>query len=138
MADGAGKKIAEQKRPFHKGRGKGPPFVQIYHRITDSDEFGQLSGNALKLLLEVARQYRPGRNGDLSVPWSLLRDRGWRSQGTVADAKQELLERGWMIETRKGGKNKCSLYALTWYPIDASEKHQEPPTVTALDLWKSK
>lgn len=122
----------------HKGRRKGPPFLSIEHRIADSDEFGQLSGNALKLLLELARQYRPGHNGDLSVPWSLLRTRGWRSQGTVADAKRELLEGGWIIETRKGGKHLCSLYALSYYPIDASDKHQEPATTTAPDLWKKR
>lgn len=126
----------EARRLKHKGRGKGPPFLQLYFRITDSDEFGELTGNALKLLLELARQYRPGRNGDLSVPWSLLKDRGWKSQGTVARAKQELLEAGWIIETRKGGKHLCSLYALSYLPIDTSDKHQEPATPTAPDLWK--
>jgi len=125
-----------RKRDRFKGRtSKGPPFVQIFHRITDSDAFGKLSGNACKLLLEIALQYRPGRNGDISVPWSRLKNRGWRSQGTVADSKRELMDGGWIIETRKGGKNKCSLYALSYYPIDESEKHLEPPTTIAPDLW---
>lgn len=128
----------ERKRPIFKGRGKGPPFLSIEHRISDSAEFGSLSGNATKLLLELARQYRPGKNGDLSIPWSILRERGWRSQGTVADAKRELLEAGWIIETRKGGKHLCSLYALSYYPIDASEKHQEPATTVAPHLWQKR
>ncbi len=136
MANEGGKVIHERKRVQFKGRGKGPPFLSIEHRIADSAEFGALGGNAIKLLLELARQYRPGKNGDLSIPWSMLRDRGWKSQGTVARAKQELLEAGWIIETRKGGKHKCSLYALSYYPIDESEKHLEPPTVVAPHLWK--
>ena len=120
----------------HKGRTKGPPFLSIEHRIADSEEFGALSGYAIKLLLELARQYRPGRNGDISIPWSLLRDRGWRSPATVQKAKRELLERGWIIETRKGGKHLCSLYAISYYSIDESEKHMEPSTVTPPHLWQ--
>ncbi|WP_080932452.1 hypothetical protein [Xanthomonas albilineans] len=127
-----------RKRGKLTGRGKGPPFLSIEHRIADSVEFGQLSGNAAKLLLELARQYRPGRNGDLSIPWSMLRGRGWSSTHTVQKAKRELLEDGWIIETRKGGSHLCSLYALTYYPIDESEKHQEPATVTAPNLWRQK
>lgn len=104
--------------------------------MADSAEFGALSGKATKLLLELARQYRPGKNGDLSIPWSVLKDRGWRSQGTAHDAKQELLDGGWIIETRKGGKNRCSLFAVTWYPIDESDRHQEPPTVAPPHSWR--
>lgn len=138
MANEYGKAISERKRPRFTGRGKGPPFVQLYFQITDSEEFGALSGNGAKLLLEFARQYRPGRNGDISIPWSMLKHRGWKSQGTVSRAKQELLQGGWIIETRKGGKHLCSLFAVTWYPIDASDKHQEPATTTAPDLWKKR
>ena len=53
-------------------------------------------------------------------------------------AKLELLSAGWIIETRKGGKNMCSLYALTYYAVDESEKHLEPPTVTPLNLWRNR
>jgi hypothetical protein len=128
----------ERNRPKFKGRGKGPPFLAIEHRISDSEEFGRLSGNGVKLLLELARQYRPGKNGDLSVPWSLLKDRGWKSKATAHAAKQELLQSGWIIETRKGGKHVCSLYALSYYPVDESEKHLEPATVVAPNLWQQK
>jgi len=130
--------LQERKRRQQKGRGKGPPFLSIEHRIADSDEFGCLSGYGTKLLLELARQYRPGRNGDLSIAWSLLRTRGWRSQATVQGAKHELLEAGWIIETRKGGRNRCSLYALTYYPIDESHKHLEPATTVAPHLWQQR
>jgi hypothetical protein len=138
MADGAGRRIPERKRWKHTGRGKGPPFLQLYHAVTDSEEFGALSAHAVKMLLELCRQYRPGKNGDLSAPWSLLCRRGWHSSGTAARSKKELLHAGWIIETRKGGKNKCSLYAVTLWPIDESDKHQEPGTIVAQNLWRKK
>lgn len=132
MANDSGKRLK------FKGRSKGPPFVQLLHSVTDSPEFGDLSGNALKLLIELCRKYRPGQNGNLSIPWSQLKDRGWRSSGTVAKAKAELLERGWIIQTRQGGKHLCSLYAVTLWPIDECEgKHQEPATTTAPNLWRN-
>jgi hypothetical protein len=30
----------------------------------------------------------------------------------------ELLEAGFVIQTRLGGRNKCALFALTWFGID--------------------
>jgi len=132
------KKNTDRRRQKLTGRSKGAPFLMIEHRISDSQEFGRLSGNAVKLLLEMARQYRPGKNGDLSIPWSMLATRGWKSKATVHGAKLELLAAGWIIETRKGGKNMCSLYALTYYAVDESEKHLEPATVTPPNLWRSR
>lgn len=132
------KKNTDRRRHKLTGRSKGAPFLMIEHRISDSPEFGRLSGNAVKLLLEMARQYRPGKNGDLSIPWSMLSTRGWKSKATVHGAKLELLAAGWIIETRKGGKNMCSLYALTYYAVDESEKHLEPATVTPPNLWRSR
>lgn len=132
------KKSTDRRRQKLTGRSKGAPFLMIEHRISDSPEFGRLSGNAVKLLLEMARQYRPGKNGDLSIPWSMLSTRGWKSKATVHGAKLELLAAGWIIETRKGGKNMCSLYALTYYAVDESEKHLEPATVTPPNLWRSR
>ncbi|HHA2740081.1 TPA: hypothetical protein ACOFBV_001276 [Stenotrophomonas maltophilia] len=132
------KKNIDRRRQKLQGRSKGSPFFMIEHRISDSPEFGRLSGNAVKLLLELARQYRPGRNGDLSIPWSMLSTRGWKSKATVHSSKLELLAAGWIIETRKGGKNMCSLYALTYYAIDESEKHLEAATVTPPNLWRGR
>lgn len=131
-------RTGSHKRQKLTGRAKGAPFLMLEHRISDSEEFGRLSGNAVKLLLELARQYRPGKNGDLSIAWSMLSERGWRSKATVQASKVELLSAGWIIETRKGGKNRCSLFALTYYAIDESEKHQEPGTVAPLNLWRQK
>jgi hypothetical protein len=137
MSDEHRKLIRESKRPKFTGRGKGAPFVRVDRPWLDSEEFGNLSGNAVKLFLEFARQYRGANNGDLQAAWSLMRKRGWKSQHTLARAKQELCENGWALVTRQGGRHKCSLYALTVWPIDeCGGKHDERATHVPLHLWR--
>lgn len=81
-----------------------------------------MSGAALKVLLHLMRQYKPGKNGDLSAPFSDMKRKGVRSQTTLAKAITELIEARWIIRTREGRflnpGGKCALYALSWHPID--------------------
>ena len=119
-----------------KGR-KQAPFVGIPREVFDSTEFGNLSPQATKLLMELARQYRGKNNGDFSAAWQPMTLRGWNSPGTLHRAKEELVASGFAIITRQGGRNRCSLYALTWWPIDeCNGKHDERPTHAPLNLWK--
>jgi len=46
-----------------------------------------------------------------------MKEKGW-TRGTLDRAKKDLLKNGWLIKTRQGGKNKCSLYAISWLPLD--------------------
>ncbi|GAB2521168.1 hypothetical protein GCM10027188_24940 [Lysobacter humi (ex Lee et al. 2017)] len=129
-------RLPRRRRVKHKGRSEGR-FIRLYAELLDSDEFGSLSAAAVKLFMELARQYRGKNNGDLQAAWKLMRTRGWRSPGTLDRAKKELVESGFAIVTRQGGKNRCSLYALTFWPVDACNgKHAEPPGVVPLHLWK--
>ena len=80
--------------------------------------FATLSPRATKLFLDLAGQYNGYNNGDLSLARSLLKDRGWTSHDMLNRARDELLERRILVETRKGGRNRCSLYALTCYEIN--------------------
>lgn len=96
-------------------------FLGIPHYVFRSQEFGQLSGWELKLLIELAGKYTGFNNGDLSGAYSQLRDRGWGSTGTLWKALRGLLSAGWITRTRHGSRNRCALYAVTWWPIDACE-----------------
>ncbi len=116
------KGIPERKRQKHTGRGKDHSFLRLPHFLLDSEEFAALSGNAIKLLLDAAKEFKGANNGNINLAWSRLASRGWVSQGTAHRAKHELLEQGFLRCTRHGGKNRCSLYALTWEPIDQCEK----------------
>jgi hypothetical protein len=130
------KPIPERKRRKFKGRGT-KPFISIPREVADSEAFGRLSPQGTKLLLELARQYRGNNNGDFSAAWSQLKNRGWKSPSTLARAKSELALSGFALVCRQGGRNRCSLYAITWWPIDeCGGKHQERPSHVPLHLWK--
>jgi hypothetical protein len=106
-----------KRRLREKGRGEAS-FLRLPHYILKSQEFGNLSGNAVKLLLELCAPYKGFNNGDLSCAFSQLKDRGWKSSGTLAKAIRELRMAGFIVQSRQGGKNRCSLYAITWWNVD--------------------
>lgn len=105
-----------------RGRAKNRRYVGIPHDVMESDSYSGCSGNALKLLLELAKQYNGHNNGDLSAAFSVLKRRGWRSKKTLARCIAELIERGLVVKTREGWFSnpggRCALYALTWHRID--------------------
>lgn len=102
--------------------GRAPAtYLGIPHYVFNSPEFGALNGWDTKLLVEVAGRYNGSNNGNLSCTWSRLAARGWRSNGTFRKSLKILLDREWLIRTRHGGRNFCSLYAVSWWAIDACE-----------------
>jgi hypothetical protein len=101
-----------------KGRATTHPFLMLDQRMLEHVNFTRLSGNAVKLLIDIASQYRGVNNGDLSTSWRLMSARGWKRKRTLELAKQELIHYGWLQETRQGGRRLCSLYAITWAKID--------------------
>jgi hypothetical protein len=110
-------------RNRHKGNRVGEPFLALPYSVLNSKKFTALSARAVKLLIDVAAQYRGDNNGDLSTAWKLMQPRGWRSEETLHRAKLELVEAGFLFETRKGYRpNTCSLFALTWAGLDDGAK----------------
>jgi hypothetical protein len=139
MAHEQGKVIREAKRRKIRGRSGLEPFIALPQKVLDSLEFGALTAHATKLLIELARQYRGKNNGDFSAAMAPMKKRGWNSPGTLNRAKKELVEVGFAIVTRQGGKNRCTLYALTFWPVDeCNGKHDERPSHVALHLWKKR
>ena len=113
--------MARNKR--HKGNRVGEGFLAVPSSVLNSPMFLALTPHAVKLLLDVAAQYRGDNNGDLAMAWKLMKPRGWRSEATLHKAKNELLDAGFLYETRKGRRpNVCSLFALTWPILDKNDK----------------
>lgn len=99
------------------------PFVGIVRSAFEAPAFCDLSPHACKLLLELMQQYRGNNNGDLTVAWSVVEKRGWRSRTTLWRCKAELIKAGFVYITRKGHMpSTCELLALTWFPLDVSRK----------------
>jgi hypothetical protein len=110
-------------RPKFKGSKYTEPFVGIVRSVFDCPAFTALSPHACKLLLELAGQYRGDNNGNLTVAWSVVSKRGWKSRTTLWRCKSELIEAGFVYVTRMGCfPSTCELLALTWFPLDVSPK----------------
>lgn len=129
-------KVARRRKKI-KGRTSEGSFVGLQHHILKSAEFGSLSAWAVKLLMEMAKEFKGTNNGNFSASFSVLRTRGWRSPGTLSKALKELEEKGWIVKTRQGGRRQCSLFGITWWPIDdGNGKHDYAAEIVAKHDWK--
>ncbi len=97
-------------------------FVPLPHAVIRHERFAHLSSKAVKLLLDLLAQYRGDNNGDLCATWSMMAERGWRSRDTLSKALNELVEWGWIVQTRQGGMNSPNLYGVTFFALDPSPK----------------
>ncbi len=119
--------MSASKRALAKGTTQKFHKLPLY--VLNHPVFPTLSGSAVKLYLEFARQYNGFNNGHLTATIKRLGkhknsktgeviDRGWNSPSTLTKAKKELIEAGLIMETRYGGNNKPTKYALTYLKID--------------------
>lgn len=94
-------------------------FLGLPAAMLNCPKYRQLSASSVKLLVDIGSQYNGKNNGDLSAAWKVMQPKGWRSEATLNRAKKELLATGFIAETRKGGRhNLCSLYGITWQPLN--------------------
>jgi hypothetical protein len=122
-----------------KGRRESGPFLAVPKHVINSTEYSRLSAYAVKLLFDLYAQFNGRNNGDLSACWTFMSKRGWRSKGTLHKALVELRGRGWIVVARQGGRNKTSLYALTFLAVDeCGGKLDIAETRTPLNWWRNK
>jgi hypothetical protein len=129
--------VKPRNRQKHKGRRESGTFTLIPHPVQDSSNWHACSGNAIKLICELARQYNGRNNGDLCAALSMLKRRGWTRGETIMHAARELINYGLIELTRQGGLHKPNLYAITWQPIDeCNGKLEVPATNVAPGTWR--
>lgn len=120
-----------------KGRREQGTFILLPKSILESAEYAALTAHEVKLLLDLFVQYNGRNNGDFHCAWSLMQKRGWHSQDTLNRALRGLIEKGFVMKTRQGGKHKCSLYAVTWKEInDCDGKLEVRPTQVPPATWR--
>lgn len=121
-----------------KGRKTTHSFIGLPHYMLNSDAFAKLSPSSVKLIIDIAAQYRGTNNGDLTTAWTIFKNRGWRSKGTLYKAIKEAELAGFILRTRQGGRNKCNLFAITWKSIDeCGGKLDVSSTNVAPNNWKT-
>jgi hypothetical protein len=125
-----------------KGRRESGPFVPVPYSVLHSDNWKKLSAKGSRLLLDVLSQINmkeggPVNNGDLAITRSMMKHSGWTSAECLYLARDELIHYGFLTQTRPGGRNFPSLYAVTFFAInDCDGKHLEPPTTVPPNTWK--
>jgi hypothetical protein len=126
-----------QTRTKSKGR-SGSSFVRLPHHVLRSQAWTRLSGWETKWLIDLLAQYKGSNNGDLSMPWSYLDKRGWRSKDTASRARVGLIKAGWIVVTRHGWNKVPTLYAVTLWGIDecSGKVKEEKPDAKPLNFWK--
>lgn len=104
-------------------------FAAIPKSVLFSPVYVSLSKVERALLLDLVAQYNGRNNGRLLCSVTKLRNRGFTSSDTLHRAKKVLLEAGFIYETVMGHRpNWASWYALTWRPLDSSDRYD--PGVT--------
>lgn len=122
-----------------KGRRNKGTFVAVPHDVLNHPNYIALSHRARSLLMDLYAQYRSWKdnNGDLCAAWTVMSKRGWKSKDQLQKAKTELLENGWIVLTRQGGRNLASLYGVTFQPLgECGGKLDRPASAVALGYWK--
>ncbi len=120
-----------------RGRQESGQFVALPGNVTGSPQYAALSFPAKALLIDLFSQYRGNNNGDFSATWNDMAKRGWRSRDTLCRAKAKLLQSGFIVMTKQGGKNIPCLYAVTWKGIDeCGGKLDMAANPVPLNTWK--
>lgn len=131
--------MAATTRQRAKGRG-GSTFLALPHTLFRASggkppPAAMLSEAARALLIDVARQFNGTNNGNLSAAPKIMVPYGWHSRGMLNDALVECVAQGFLELTRQGGRNRCSLFALTWLGIDEGP-HDARRNPVPSQLWK--
>lgn len=121
------------------GRTPGESFIKTFHFVYRSEQWGAMDALAQKLLSEIFSQYNGRNNGEFAAVQSELEQRchSWASRSVLSEKLKYLEQNGWIVRTRQGSRHDgCNLFAVTWWPVDASPKHQHPAEHKASHLWK--
>lgn len=122
------------KREKVTGRKPTGRFLALPHSVIQHESFENLSGNAIRLLIQIASQYNGENNGQLTASFVVLKDKGWGSKTTLSRCIKELIDAGLIIKTRQGFYPKTlSLYAITWVVLDKDVKGVYDATVSHLE-----
>lgn len=99
-------------------------WLPVSLKFLRSRACAELSPHALKMLIDLCAQLarNGGRNGDLSMPSASMALRGWASETTARAALGELEALGLVVVSRRGDRRRCTLYAVTLWPLSCDRK----------------
>ncbi len=93
-------------------------YAAIPWTVIDSISFKGASDKAKALLFALMRQHSGNNNGRLQLAKKWLYNQGWTCHENNTKARNELIQRGLIVQTKWGGLNMgADLFALTWHDI---------------------
>lgn len=136
---------SRRSRVRHRGRHEsGRHYAMLHDDMLQSEAYRALPHFARTVLTGIAAQYRGMNNGDLDFPSRKAVLYGIDHK--ELSAARFLLEKVGLIEVTRqgrveGGKGICTLFALTSWPVDPSQKYDVPtvlarPASNAWVKWK--
>lgn len=115
--------------------------MRLYREVFESHAWACLSGGGRDAYLALMLQKGSTNNGDLSLPITVARRYGIKSEATLAKALRELCAVGLLAVSRKGGSDRdghrlVTLYRFTEYEVyENPSKHINASKVT--NEWKA-
>lgn len=113
---------SSKKQNQFKKSVNGSTFSMLRHDVANDTRFISLSNSAKVAFLHLLARYDGKNNGDLSAPQSRSKQEFNLSAPSLRTGLKELEQNGFIETTRQGGKNQCSLYALTCFPLNDVNK----------------
>ncbi|GLV21987.1 hypothetical protein TomMM35A_18400 [Sphingobium sp. TomMM35A] len=107
-------------------RRKSPPFVMLYHSMTGTPAWLDLSGNAVKLLVHMVKLSNGINNGEIVMSGRMAADAVGLARNTVMTALKELQEHGFVAMTAGAGFSCKVRVAPTWRLTFQPAGHDAP------------
>ena len=108
-------------------KGSGTQFVAIFYPMAKSDAWRSLSGQAVKVFIELHSRYNGGNNGDLSLSLDEAARMLRIGKGTAQRAFRELEEKGFIVVNKRGTwyGRRATTYRVTCKPHGPSNPTNE-------------
>ena len=102
-------------------------ICQIPRQVLMCEDYISQNHASVRVLMALVCQYNGANNGDLCATQYEMAKHGITSSDTLNRAIRDLLDRGLIVKTRAGfagvrGHRLCTLYALSWLPVDEISK----------------
>jgi len=95
-------------------RGHEPRHIRLYHSVTGSAAWRDLSGNAIKVLVALMRFDKGGDNGEIFMSVRTAAEETGLSENTAWRALRDLEEHGFIAATDRGHFKRKHRPATQW------------------------
>lgn len=131
--------MSRSKRTYgaRRGRDGGPPFVQIFRYMMESEAWRELGPVAQAVYLALKRHYNGSNNGQIGLSCRQAAEGIGMSYSTTSRAFKRLIEHGFIEEATKGVVGRGSGYnrATEWLLDECNDNRNGKPARKRFIQW---